>query len=179
MPVFFARWPDGSFSIVSAMDETDAYVQLDEIADEPAEVWEMQSCLLDFALTNSGTFRLIEMGEETAAEILRRGYPSLRKALAEELSPEFVIIDATRESQCELGIETVKSVCRAAKAEQRRLRSKSVRRTPAKTETGRAIQSKMSCSGPYADAMASRALADKIASDKLKKSKPKKRSRPH
>ena len=43
MPVFFARWPDGSFSIVSAMDETDAYVQLDEIADEPAEVWEMQS----------------------------------------------------------------------------------------------------------------------------------------
>jgi len=177
MPVFFARWPDGSFSIVSAVDETDAYVQLDEIADEPAEVWEMQSCLLDFALTDSGTFRLIEMGEETAAEILKRGYPSLRKALAKELSPEYAITDATRESQCELGVETIKNVCRAAKAEQSRLRSKSAKRTPAKTEIGRAIQSKMSCSGPYADAMASLAMADKLASDTLKKSKPKKRTR--
>jgi hypothetical protein len=178
MPVFFARWPDGSFSIVSAVDETDAYVQLDEIADEPAEVWEMQSCLLDFALTGQGTFRLIEMGEETATEILRRGYPILRKALAKELSPEYAIIDATRESQCELGIETVKNVCRAAKAEQGRLRSKSAKRTPVKTEIGRAIQRKMSCSGPYADAMASRALADKTGAEDLKKSTPKKRTRP-
>ena len=157
MPVFFARWADGSFSIVNAVDETDAYVQLDEIADEPAEVWEMQSCLLDFDLTDSGTFRLIEMGQETAAEILRRGYPSLRKALAKELSPEYAIIDATRQSQCELGIETVKNICKAAKAEQKRLRSKSAKRAAAKTEIGRAIQSQMSCFGPYADAMAARA----------------------
>jgi len=174
MSVFFARWPDGGFSIVSAVDETDAYVQLDEIADEPAEIWDMHSCLLDFELTDSGTFRLIEIGEETAAEILKRGYPSLRKALAKEPSPEEAIIDRPQ-PQYELGLETAKAVRKAAKSEQNRLRSKSAKRTPATTEIGRAIQRKMSCSGPYADALASAALAEKIASDRVKKSKPEKK----
>jgi hypothetical protein len=31
----FARWPDGSFSLVHAGDEQDAYVQLDELGVEP------------------------------------------------------------------------------------------------------------------------------------------------
>src|SRR5260370_40974630 len=31
MPTFCARWPDGSFSIVGADDETDALIQLDEL----------------------------------------------------------------------------------------------------------------------------------------------------
>ena len=176
MPVFFARWRDGSFSIVSAADETGAYVELDEIADDPAEVSEMQSCLLDFGLTDSGTFRLIEMGRDTADEILERGYPSLRKALAKEPSPEYAIVDATQ-PQCELAIETVKNVRKAAKNERSRL-MKSAKRTSAKTEIGRAIQDRMSCSGPYADAIASRALASKIASDNLKTSKPKKKIKP-
>ena len=177
MPVFFARWRDGSFSIVSAVDETDAYVQLDEIADEPAEVSEMRSCLLDFGLTANGTFHLIEMGQDTADEILKKGYPSLRKALVKEPCPEYAIVEECRRSQCEFGIETTINVRKAAKAEQNRLRSKSDKRTPAKTELGRAIQDTMSCSGPYADAMAARALADKIAADNLKKSKPKKKIR--
>ena len=177
MPVFFARWRDGSFSIVSAADETDAYVELDEIADDPAEVSEMQSCLLDFGLTDSGTFRLIEMGRDTADEILKRGYPSLRKVLAKEPSPVYAIVDATQ-PQCELDIETVKNVRKAAKNERSRLLVKSAKRTSAKTEIGRAIQDRMSCSGPYADAIASRALASKIASDNLKASKPKKKIKP-
>ena len=46
MPTFCARWPDGSFSIVGADDETDALIQLDELGDEPAELWPMDSCLL-------------------------------------------------------------------------------------------------------------------------------------
>jgi hypothetical protein len=48
MPAFCARWPDGSFSIVDAEDQTEALIQLDEIGDEPADLWQMQSCLLDF-----------------------------------------------------------------------------------------------------------------------------------
>ena len=40
MPTFCARWPDGSFSIVGADDETDALIQLDELGDEPAEAAE-------------------------------------------------------------------------------------------------------------------------------------------
>ena len=58
MPAFCARWPDGSFSIVEADDKTHALIQLDELGDEPAELWQMQSCLLDFELTESGTFRI-------------------------------------------------------------------------------------------------------------------------
>ena len=46
MPAFCARWPDGSFSIIDADDETDARIQLDELGDEPADLWAMESCLL-------------------------------------------------------------------------------------------------------------------------------------
>src|SRR5437016_10022858 len=77
MLTFCARWPDGSFSIVGADDETDALIQLDELGDEPAELWPMDSCLLDFDLTDEGTFRLKQFGEQTGPEILERGYPVL------------------------------------------------------------------------------------------------------
>jgi hypothetical protein len=82
MPAFCARWPDGSFSIVDADDETHALIQLDELGDEPAQLWQLQSCLLDFELTDSGTFRIREFGEETGSEIMERAYPVLNKALA-------------------------------------------------------------------------------------------------
>jgi hypothetical protein len=167
VPTFFARWLDGGFSIVAAVDESDAYVQLDEIADEPSEVWEMPLCLLDFELTDNGTFRLIEIGEETATEILKRSYPRLRKALAKEPIPQRALVDRPQ-------IETLKKIRNAAKSEQNRLGSKSSKRIPAKSAIGRAIQSKMSCSGPYADALASAALTDKIASDHLKRPRPRK-----
>jgi hypothetical protein len=86
MPAFCARWPDGSFSIVDAEDETDALIQLDELGDEPAELWLMQSCLVDFELTDDGTFRLKQFGEQTVPEILERGYPMLDKALEAQRS---------------------------------------------------------------------------------------------
>lgn len=53
-----ARWPHGSFSVVDADDETHARIQLDELGEEPTELWLMQSCLLDFDLTDEGTFGL-------------------------------------------------------------------------------------------------------------------------
>ncbi len=84
MPAFCARWPDGSFSIIDADDETDARIQLDELGDEPADLWAMESCLLDFELTDSGTFRLTQFGERTAPEILERAYPVLNKTLESE-----------------------------------------------------------------------------------------------
>ena len=43
MPMYFARWPDGSFSVVHAHDEQDAYVQLDELGVEPATIRWMRS----------------------------------------------------------------------------------------------------------------------------------------
>ena len=93
MPTFCARWPDGSFSIVGADDETDALIQLDELGDEPAELWRMDSCLLDFDLTDEGTFRLKlkQFGEQTGSEILERGYPVLKKTLEGEAFAEDAI----------------------------------------------------------------------------------------
>ena len=78
---FCARWPDGSFSIVDAEDETDALIQLDELGDEPAELWPIQSCLVDFELTDDGTFRLKQFGEQTAPEILRNATKAERRRL--------------------------------------------------------------------------------------------------
>jgi len=48
MPAFCARWPDGSFSIVDADDETHALIQLDELGEEPAQLWMMESWLVGF-----------------------------------------------------------------------------------------------------------------------------------
>lgn len=154
MPVFFARWADGDFSIVSARDKDDAYGQLDEFAGAPSGLWEMQSCLLNFWLTDRGTFRLSELGAETAAEILKRGYPKLRKALANEVAecvfvddagavvsthqkpvkasspkakePKYMVLGG--EPEYRFGIKTAKAVRKAARAEHARLWKKSTRK---------------------------------------------------
>jgi hypothetical protein len=75
MAVYFARWKDGSFSIVEADDEDDACELLDEFGDEPAELWPLKSCLIDFQLTDRGSFRLGHFGELMQDEILEWGYP--------------------------------------------------------------------------------------------------------
>ena len=91
MPAFCARWPDGSFSIVDADDEVHALILLDELADEPAELWQMQSCLLDFELTDDGTFRLSQFGEDTGPEIMERAHPVLSVALADQLCSSSIV----------------------------------------------------------------------------------------
>jgi hypothetical protein len=59
--------------------------------DEPAALWPIDSCLLDFDLTDEGTFRLKQFGEQTGPEILERGYPVLSKTLESEAFAEHVI----------------------------------------------------------------------------------------
>jgi hypothetical protein len=165
VPTFFARWPDGSFAIVAAEDETDAYVQLDEIADEPAEVWEMDRCLMDFGLNDNGTFTLTEVGGDTATEILSKGYPTLLKALLEEPSLEHAIVNGPISSPA-------RSVRKAVTAERKRLRS--AKTTPAKTAAGREVQKRMNCSGPYADAIVASVVAGQAKAKKV----PPKRKKP-
>jgi hypothetical protein len=48
----------------------------------------MQSCLLDFELTDAGAFRLKQFGEQTGPEIMKNAYPILNKALAAETFEE-------------------------------------------------------------------------------------------
>src|ERR1017187_5925471 len=129
MPVFFAKWLDGSFSVVAAINEKAAYSQLAEINEygPPVEIWKMRTCLLDFVLGNSGEFRLSEIGEETAAEILERGYPRLRRALAKERFPQHYIADSP-EREYKLEAEIAEKVRKAVKAEHLRLLTPSARR---------------------------------------------------
>lgn len=169
MPTFCARWPDGTFSIVDADDEIHALIQLDEFGDEPAELWQMQSCLLDFELTESGTFRLSQFGEETGPEIVERAYPVLSKALEAETFAEHAM-----EAQSEpvnYGPEATEVVRQAVDAERKRLRD--VQRTSATTEQGKGIQREMGGSGAYIDA-----IVEQAASNRLKQYKPRRNVKP-
>jgi hypothetical protein len=89
MAVYFARWKDGSFSIVEADDEDEAYELLDEFGDEPVELSALKSCLIDFELTDRGSFRLGHFGEVMQDEILERGYPVLQTALSAAAEREY------------------------------------------------------------------------------------------
>lgn len=169
MPAFCARWPDGSFSIVDADDETDALVQLDEFGDEPAELWRMKSCMLDFEMTDHGTFRLAQLGELTEPEILTRSYPLLSKTLEGENFSEHAIVDEGE--SLNYGSEAAGVLHEAVEAERERLRD--FQRTEATTERGKDIQRQLGGSGVYIDA-----IVNKATSRRLKRYKPGKNVKP-
>lgn len=170
MPTFCARWPDGSFSIVGADDETDALIQLDELGDEPAELWSMDSCLLDFDLTDEGTFRLKQFGEQTGPEILERGYPVLSKTLESEAFAEHVIEGGADPQK--YGSAETEMLRKAVEAERDRL--KSFQRTPATTERGKELQRELGGSGAYVDA-----IVEQVDSKRLRRCEPGKKSKPN
>ena len=163
MPTFCARWPDGSFSIVGADDETDALIQLDELGDEPAELWRMDSCLLDFDLTDEGTFRLKQLGEQTGPEILARGYPLLSKTLESEAFAEHAIEGAADPQK--YGSAATEILRKAVETERDRL--KDFQRTSATTERGKELQRKLGGSGAYVDA-----IVEQVASKRLRRCEP-------
>jgi hypothetical protein len=65
-------------SIVESDDEDEAYELLDESA-TPVELSALKSCLIDFELTDRGSFQLGHFGEVMQDEILERGYPVCRR----------------------------------------------------------------------------------------------------
>src|SRR5271167_3577547 len=132
MPMYFARWPDGTFSLVHGDDEQSAYVQLDEIGEEPAELRVMASCLVDFELTDSGTFRLRQFGDETLQEILD-GYPSLNAALRSGVLDQHDVVNEAEGIE-DYGASAKKILSDAVRAERERFRS--FEPSPASTELG-------------------------------------------
>ena len=158
MPMYFARWPDGSFSLVNAGDEQDAYVQLDEFGEEPAELRLMESCLVDFELTDNGAFRLREFGGETLDEILD-GYPSLNAALVSgSLDEHDVVDDAGAIDGYDDSVKEILS--NAVRAERERF--KNFEPSPASTELGKTLQGHLAGSGHYVDA-----LVEMVAEERL------------
>lgn len=169
MPVFCARWPDGSFSIVDANDDVHALILLDELGDEPAELWQMQSCLLDFELTDDGSFRLGQFGEETGPEIMERAYPVLSEAMKGQAMADHPVED--RGDALNFEPEALATVRKAVEEERNRLRD--FQRSDAATEVGKGIQGAIGGSGAYIDA-----IVQQAAAQELKRFKPQKTVKP-
>lgn len=157
MPVFCARWPNGSFSIVEAGDLQEAYIRLDEFGPEPAAVWPLASCAMDFDLTDEGSFQLLQIGEEMEEELLEKAYPSLLQAhRAEVLAPEtadpaaMAARDAEAEQRMRMAVEAERQRCAG------------VEEQPASTSIGRDVQQRLSGSGRFIDS-----LVDQVATEEL------------
>jgi hypothetical protein len=152
MPVYCARWPDASFSIVEADDEDDAYIQFDEFGCEPAEVWKLGSCALDFELTDAGTFQVAEFGGSMWEEILGKAYPSLDKAVESAITDHDH--DHIFEGDGDLAQydPAVRDLITKAVQEERE-RFAGLKERPASTELGKNIQQQVTGSGRYMDAM--------------------------
>jgi hypothetical protein len=157
MAVYFARWKDGSFSIVEADDENEAYELLDEFGDEPAELLTLKGCLIDFELTDRGSFRLREFGEVMRDEILQRGYPLLEGALASVASQEY---DPEQDNAPENLSAVPPQVAKAVQAERERFAE--FRPESATTELGRDIQAHTNTSGRNVDAIINRKAAERL-----------------
>jgi hypothetical protein len=159
MALYFARWKDGSFSLVEADNEDEAYELLDEFGDEPVALSELDSCLIDFELTDRGAFRLRGFGEVMDDEIFERGYPLLREALRraseeDEYDPE------QENARVEEG-HIPPDVAKAVRSERDRFAE--FRPAPASTELGTDMQARTNVSGRNADAIISREAAEILA----------------
>ena len=78
MPMFLCRWPNGGCSAVWARDEQDAISKLDEVgAAEPCEIGPLPEFQVHFRLTNDGSLKLDDFGDETEPPIWRMAYPLL------------------------------------------------------------------------------------------------------
>ncbi len=149
MPVYCARWPDASFSVVVADDEDEAYVKLDEFGVEPAMVWELASCAMDFELTEAGAFRLAAFGSEMLEEILEKAYPSLLKTISSDVLEDHSMEDAADLAKYDPAAREL--LTRAVAAERRRFAG--MKERPASTEIGKDIQRHVTGSGRYIDAL--------------------------
>ena len=157
MAVYFARWKDGNFSIVEADDEDEAYELLDEFGDEPAELLALKSCLIDFELTDRGSFRLRDFGEVMRDEIRERGYPLLHAALMSAAAQEY---DPEPDDVPGNGIDVPQDVAKAVEAERERFAG--FQPASAMTELGKDIQAHTNTSGRNVDAIIKRKAAKRL-----------------
>lgn len=167
MAVYFARWKDGSFSIVGAGDQDEAYERLDEFGDEPVELSPLESCLIDFELTDRGSFRLGHFGELMQDEILERGYPALQRALTAAAEHEY---DPERDQVPAGASDVPADVAQAIQAERERFAA--FRPATASTELGRDIQAHTNTSARNVDAVIKRKASktlEKLPIDKKHK----------
>lgn len=87
MPVYICRWPNGDFSVVSAMNKQLAIELLDEVGNaEGCPISVIKDFMVHFALKDSGDLEFESYGETTEEKIMQWGYPLLDEAWAEVAS---------------------------------------------------------------------------------------------
>lgn len=158
MPAFLARWPNGDCSIVIARSREDAIIQLDEIGDEPAGLWQMKSCLIDFRLNDLGQLELEKFGEATGNFVSDKAYPELSEFLEERhLSTIGDHLDPEEGDELVLRKELV-----APLVERERSKYDGHSPTPADTELGRHIQKVLGGSATYVNAVVRQGAKDRL-----------------
>src|SRR5262249_37218443 len=81
VPIFMCRWPNGDLSFVSARNQEDAIIMLDEWDNaELAELRQIQDFMVDFRLMEDGQLELQAFGEQAWDVIWEKAYPVLSEA---------------------------------------------------------------------------------------------------
>ncbi len=131
MPVYFCRWPNGDFSILSAPNKEEAAIRLDEFGNaDRADIVQIGEFLVDFRLTEGGDFELSQFGEAAYDRIMEKGYPLLWQM---KLSDALMGLNENSKKYRHL-------VKTAVEAERKRMRRVKKQVPQAKTERGRKLQ---------------------------------------
>ena len=84
MPLFLCPWPNGDCSVVSASNNEDAIVELDQVGNaEGCPIVPLQPFQAHFVLTDRGELTLEALGQGVGQEMLSRAYPRLENALSD------------------------------------------------------------------------------------------------
>ncbi len=163
--LYLCRWPNGEFSFVKADDRKNALVQLDEwVGAEPAWLIPVETCMLDFKLTDGGEIELAEFGEETEEFIWEECYPELSEVLGSE--------DASKHLSKKRKEQAAERIRQAVEHERTRLWHAQIPGRPARTALGRELQKRLGTVGPVADSYVEVAGKEILKSKKGDNGKP-------
>lgn len=141
--VYLCRWPNGDFSVVKADTQREASLLLDELgAAQPSFLYPMETCLIDFALNDSGEISLSRFGEETTEFIWEKCYPELDRVLSSD--------EALATADAGYSEDVKEQIRKAVTRERTRLLGNQPA-LEAETEVGRRLQETMDVAGPVAD----------------------------
>lgn len=163
--LYLCRWPNGEFSLVKADDRKAAVVQLDECAGaEPAWLFPVDTCMVDFRLNDRGEIELSEFGEETGAFIWEKCFPELDEVLSSE--------DVLKHLSGKRSRKAAYKIRRAVEHERKRLWDAQGAPTPSKTALGRDLQKCLGTVGPVADRFVEVVANEILCSKKGERGKP-------
>lgn len=164
MAIYFCRWPNGEFSIVSAQTKGDAIEMLDEWGNaEQAFLTRMPECMFDFRLDDDGQIELADMGEATHDWVMETCYPELDKAFA---TAEW---DEAGAGYSLKGNERIRA---AVQFERTRLWANQPRAKQADTELGRQIQKRTGAPSVLVNRMVREAARKRLESHEGEGEKP-------